>query len=77
MSNKDVNSNAKQLQSGLTNWYTNGLEGVDKTVAGKLWIDDKHTVVDKQDVVSPGKYLDIAKYRDVIERDGSTTQTIR
>ncbi|KAG4077845.1 hypothetical protein HA402_013779, partial [Bradysia odoriphaga] len=33
MSNADANSNVAQLQSGLLNWYTNGLNNVDKTVA--------------------------------------------
>lgn len=77
MSNGDFNSNVATLQSGLKNWYTNGLSGADKTVSEKLWIDDKHTVVSKNDLVLPGHHLDTAKYRDVIERDGSTSQTIR
>ncbi len=77
MSNADVNSNVAQLQTGLKNWYDDGLQSVDKSVAKKLWIEDQYTVVAKSDTVLPGTHLDIALYKDVIERDGSTSQKIR
>lgn len=77
MSNADANSNVEQLQTGLKDWYNNGVDSVDKAVASKLWIDDKHTVVDKNELVFPGNHLVSANYKDVIERDGSTSQTIR
>lgn len=77
MSNADANSNVAQLQNGLKNWYTNGLDNVEKSVASKLWIDDKHTIEDKNELVFPGDHLVSASYKDVIERDGSTSQKIR
>lgn len=77
MSNADANSNVAQLQVGLKNWYTDGLDNVEKSVASKLWIDDKHTVESKNDLVFPGDHLVSASYKDVIERDGSTSQKIR
>lgn len=77
MSNADVNPNVAQLQAGLKNWYDDGLQSVDKSVAKKLWIENGYTVVTKSDLVLPGTHLDIASYRDVIERDGSTSQKIR
>jgi len=77
MSNADVNSNVALLQTGLKNWYNNGLDNVDKTIASSLWIDDKHTVVDRDGLILPGDHLTLASYKDVIERDGSTSQKIR
>lgn len=77
MSNADVNGDVARLQNGLRNWYTNGVDNVEKSVAGKLWIDDKHTVVAKNVLVLPGDHLVSAAYKDVIERDGSTSQKIR
>lgn len=76
MSNADVNSNAAQLQSSLRDWYTNGVNNVNKSVGDQLWIDDKHTVVDKSVLAFPGDHLVLASYKDVIERDGSTSQKI-
>lgn len=76
MSNADANGNVKPLQTELRNWYADGLD-VDKAVATDLWIDDKHTVVDKNALVLPGDHLVSAMYKDVIERDGSTSQKIR
>ncbi|KAJ6639558.1 Transferrin [Pseudolycoriella hygida] len=77
MSNADSNSNVAELQSGLRYWYNNGLDGVEKSVASKLWIDDKHTVVDNNILALPGCHLDRALYKDVIERGGSSSQKIR
>jgi len=77
MSNGDVNPNVKPLQTELRNWYGDGLEKVDKVIATDMWIDNKHTVVDKDTIVLPGDHLESALYKDVIERDGSTSQKIR
>lgn len=77
MSNADANSNVAQLQTGLKDWYDNGVENADKAVASKMWIDEKHTVVAKNELVLPGDHLVIANYKDVIERDASTSQKIR
>lgn len=77
MSNADTNSNVVQLQSGLKNWYNRGLNNVDKSIASDMWIDDKHTVVSKENLIFPGDHLIVASYKDVIERDGSTSQKIR
>jgi ABC-type amino acid transport substrate-binding protein len=72
MSNADANPNVVQLQGELENWYNDGLSNADKKVASKLWIDDKHLVVAKDNPVFPGDHLVSANYKDVIERDGST-----
>lgn len=77
MSNADANSNKVQLQSGLVTWYNTGLRNVDKPVATKMWITDKNQVVPKNVPTYPGDHLIIANYKDVIERDGSTSLKIR
>lgn len=77
MSNADANSNLETLQRGLMNWYNTALTNVDKAVARKLWIDEEHLVVPSNEPVFPGDHLVSANYKDVIERDGSTSQKIR
>ena len=77
MSNADANSNVAQLQNGLRDWYSNGLNNVDKDVAKKLWVDNQHTIVDKNEINLPGDFLVSAAYKEVIERDANNLQKIR
>lgn len=77
MSNADANSNVAQLQNGLRNWYSNGLNNVEKEAAAKLWVDNEHTIVDKSDITLPGDHLVSAAYKEVIEMNANNLQKIR
>lgn len=77
MSNADINLRLKKLQNRIGTFYDDGKKSANKDGAKKMAIEDKYTVVAKETPILPGDHLIKASYKDVIERDGSTSQKIR
>lgn len=77
MSNADINLRLKKLQSRIGTFYDDGKKSSNKDGAKKMAIEEKYTVVAKETPILPGDHLIRASYKDVIERDGSTSQKIR
>lgn len=77
MSNADINTRLKKLQARIGTFYEDGKNSNDQQAAKKMAISPKLLVVPKETPVLPGEHLIKASYKDVIERDGSTSQKIR
>lgn len=77
MSNGDVNTRVSALQHRIQEFYEAGKLSNDRVATKRLWINETNLVVNKTEQVSPHTHLTDAKYKDVIERDGTMEQKIR
>lgn len=77
MGNSIVKTCSARFQSLIKEFYEQGKKSSDKTLASKLWINEKNVVVSKDEQVLPGDHLTRAQYKDVIEREGPFEQKIR
>lgn len=77
MGNGDINTRVSRLQDRINEFYNAGKLSTDKNAKEKLWINDANVVVKKTKQVLPGDHLTVAKYKDVIERNGAMDQEIR
>lgn len=77
IANSDVKPFIAKLQQRVREYYESSKNYSNKTVAAKLGILDKYTVVNSEIAITPNDHLTNAQYKDVIERDGTTEQKIR
>lgn len=77
MGNADVNNKLTRLQDRINAFYNDAKALPDKNYTAKMWVNDANVVVKKEHQTLPGEHLTQAKYKDVIERDGSMQQKIR
>lgn len=77
MSNADTVSRKSDIQGYLAEYFEQGKTRLTKDEAGHLFIKDTLTTYNNPEVIYPGTHLFKAKYKDVIERDGTEQGVIR
>lgn len=77
MSNADTVSQKSSIQSILGTYFEQGKTRLTKDEAAHLFIKDTLTTFNNEEIIYPGTHLFKAKYKDVIERDGTEQGVIR
>lgn len=77
MSNADTVAQKSVIQGYLSEYFDKGKTLLTKEESGHLFIKDTLTTYNNPEVIYPGTHLFKAKYKDVIERDGTEQGVIR